>query len=107
MDLSTKLQNLDLRSRFLLGSPLLDSDRARIRPRLHLASLSPSQSRGLGVSLVNKTGFPSPTVGKLGVTARAAVETAITDADATTADLKSLFSDSAVEDGSRRPAKKK
>ena len=57
--------------------------------------------------MVNKTGFPSPTVGKLGVTARAAVETAITDADATTADLKSLFSDSAVEDGSRRPAKKK
>ncbi|CAL9181324.1 unnamed protein product [Musa hybrid cultivar] len=102
MDLSTKLQNLDLRSRFLLGSPLLDSDRARIRPRLHLASLW-----GLGVSLLNKTGFPSPTVGKLGVSARAAVETAITDADATTADLESLFSDSAVEDGSRRPAKKK
>lgn len=57
--------------------------------------------------MVNKTGFPSPRVGKHGVLARAAVETAITDADATTADVESLFSDSSVEDGSRRPAKKK
>ncbi|URD93163.1 ABC transporter F family member [Musa troglodytarum] len=80
MNLSTKLQNLDLRSRFLLGG---------------------------GVSLVNKTGFASPRVGKVGVSARTAVETAITDADATTADLELLFSDIAVEDGSRRPAKKK
>ncbi|CAL9054695.1 ABC transporter F family member 5 isoform X2 [Musa acuminata AAA Group] len=106
MDLSTKLQTLDLRSGFLSGSPLLDAGKARILPRACPSSVSPALSRRVGVSFVKKTGFTNPRIRKLGVSVRAALDTAIVDSD-TTADLESLFSESAVEDASARQGRKR
>ncbi|THU49601.1 hypothetical protein C4D60_Mb06t11250 [Musa balbisiana] len=106
MDLSTKLQTLDLRSGFLSGSPLLDAGKARILPRACPSSVSPALSRRVGVSFVKKAGFTNPRIRKLGVLVRAAVDTAIVDSD-TTADLESLFSETAVEDASARQGRKR
>ncbi|URE10294.1 ABC transporter F family member [Musa troglodytarum] len=106
MDLSAKLQTLDLRSGFLSGSPLLDAGKARILPRARPASVPPALSRRVGVSFVKKAGFTNPRIRKLGFSVRASVDTAVVDAD-TTADLESLFSESSVEDASARQGKKR
>ncbi|CAL9118640.1 unnamed protein product [Musa textilis] len=106
MDLSTKLQTLDLRSGFLSGSPLLDAGKARILPRARPSSVPPALSRRVGVSFVKKAGFTNPRIRKLGFSVRASVDTAVVDAD-TTADLESLFSESSVEDASARQGKKR
>ncbi|CAL9199201.1 ABC transporter F family member 5-like [Musa acuminata AAA Group] len=106
MDLSTRLQTLDLRSGFLSGSPLLDAGKAGILPRVRPSSVSPAVNRRFGASFVKRTGFAGSRIRRLRVSPRAAVETAVVDAD-TAADLESLFSESAVDDASRRQGKKK
>ncbi|RZR82650.1 hypothetical protein BHM03_00009104 [Ensete ventricosum] len=106
MDLSTKLQTLDLRSGFLSGSPLLDARKARILQRARPSSGSPALSRRVGVSFVKKAGLTNPRIRKLGVSVRAAVDAAVVDAD-TTADLESLFSESTAEDASVRQGRKR
>ncbi|THU53155.1 hypothetical protein C4D60_Mb10t11420 [Musa balbisiana] len=106
MDLSTTLQTLDLRSGFLSSSPLLDAGKAGILPRVRPSSVSPAVNRRFGASFVKRTGFTGSRIRRLRVSPRAAVETAVVDAD-TAADLESLFSESAVDDASRRQGKKK
>ncbi|CAL9121791.1 unnamed protein product [Musa acuminata var. zebrina] len=106
MDLSTRLQTLDLRSGFLSGSPLVDAGKAGILPRVRPSSVSPAVNRRFGASFVKRTGFAGSRIRRLRVSPRAAVETAVVDAD-TAADLESLFSESAVDDASRRQGKKK
>ncbi|CAL9179873.1 unnamed protein product [Musa hybrid cultivar] len=106
MDLSTRLQTLDLRSGFLSGSSLLDPGKAGILPRVRPSSVSPAVNRRFGASFVKRTGFAGSRIRRLRVSPRAAVETAVVDAD-TAADLESLFSESAVDDASRRQGKKK
>ncbi|XP_064985363.1 ABC transporter F family member 5-like [Musa acuminata AAA Group] len=106
MDLSTRLQTLDLRSGFLSGSPLVDAGKAGILPRVRPSSVSPAVNRRFGASFVKRTGFAGSRIRRLRVSPRAAVETAVLDAD-TAADLESLFSESAVDDASRRQGKKK
>ncbi|URE42861.1 ABC transporter F family member [Musa troglodytarum] len=106
MDLSTSLQTLDLRSGFLSGSPLLDAGKAGILPRIRPSSVSRALNRRFGASFVKRIGFAGSRIIRLRVSARAAGETAVVDAD-TAADLESLFSESAVDDPSRRQGKKK
>ncbi|CAD5185797.1 unnamed protein product [Musa acuminata subsp. malaccensis] len=106
MDLSTRLQTLDLRSGFLSGSPLLDAGKAGVLPRVRPSSVSPAVNRRFGASFVKRTGFAGSRIRRLRVSPRAAVETAVVDAD-TAGDLESLFSESAVDDASRRQGKKK
>ncbi|WOL02712.1 ABC transporter F family member 5 isoform X2 [Canna indica] len=106
MDISSKLQTLDLRSGFLSGSPLLDAGNSRIRPRLRAPSVSPSQSLRFGVSFVKRRGFADSRTRKLSVSASAGVDMAVVDAG-TAADLESLFSESSAEDASRKQGKKK
>ncbi|CAL9770925.1 unnamed protein product [Musa acuminata subsp. burmannicoides] len=106
MDLSTRLQTLDLRSGFLSGSSLLDPGKAGILPGVRPSSVSPAVNRRFGASFVKRTGFAGSRIRRLRVSPRAAVETTVVDAD-TAADLESLFSESAVDDASRRQGKKK
>lgn len=106
MDLSTKLRGIDLRSGFLSGSPFLDARKVRIRPRFGPVTVSPPQTRGIHVSLAKKASFANPRSRNPTVSARAAVETAVADAE-TAADIESLFSESSVHEGTRRQGKKK
>ncbi|XP_010916985.1 ABC transporter F family member 5 [Elaeis guineensis] len=106
MDLCTKLRGIDLRSGFLSGSPLLDAGKARIRPRFRPVRACPPQTRRSHVSLAKKTSFASPRSRNPSVSARAAVETAVADAE-TTADVESLFADGSVDEGAKRQGKRK
>ncbi|KAG6515421.1 ABC transporter F family member 5-like [Zingiber officinale] len=106
MDLSAKIQGLDLRSGFMAGSPLLDAGKARILPRVFAASVSPPLSRRLGVSFVKRTGSGKALVRKFGFFVQASTDAAVVEADAAV-DLESLFSNSSVEDSSKKQGKKK
>ncbi|KAG1334489.1 ABC transporter F family member 2 [Cocos nucifera] len=106
MDLSTKLRGIDLRSRFFSGSPLLDAEKARIRPRFRPVWVSPPRTRRIHAYLVKKTSFASPRSRNPSVSTKAVVETAVADAE-TAADVESLFLDSSVDEGAKRQGKKK
>ena len=91
MDLSVKIRAVDLRSSFFSGSA--------VRPRSHRIR---TQSRQFQLSFSKKAIFTN----FMRVSARAATETAVSEAE-TEIDIESLFSESSVDESSKKQGKKK
>ncbi|XP_072979709.1 ABC transporter F family member 2-like [Typha angustifolia] len=98
MDLSNKLQSMNLRSGFLSGSSL--------RPQFHSFSVSLPHGRRVRAYLGKKTNFPLSSGRNYRVSARVAVEAAEAETEAA-ADIESLFSKSSADESSKKPGKKK